>query len=129
MAGKDLLTRLADAGEEAIGRLAHAPGADQVMGVANSMRDRMDEMQKRIRGLDALETRVADLERRLDAAEGRTSRPRRAAAKPAVKKTPAAARGTGSSTTKSASARKTAKKPAAKRRTTSTGRAGGSSPG
>ena len=63
---KDLLTRLADRGEEAIQRLSDAPGADRLLGVAQSLRDRMDEMQRRVRGLDELEQRVAELERRVD---------------------------------------------------------------
>lgn len=71
MAGRDLLNKLADAGEEAIGKLSEAPGADRLMGVLNNMRDRMDEMQRKLRGIDALETRVAELERRLSAMEGK----------------------------------------------------------
>ncbi|MBD0330752.1 MAG: hypothetical protein ICV64_11700, partial [Thermoleophilia bacterium] len=63
---KDLLTRLADRGEEAIQRLSDAPGADRLLGVAQSLRDRMDELQRRMRGLDELERRVAELERRVD---------------------------------------------------------------
>jgi hypothetical protein len=62
---KDLLTRLADRGEEAIQRLSDAPGADRLLGVAQSLRDRMDEVQRRVRGLDELERRVAELERRV----------------------------------------------------------------
>ena len=63
---KDLLTRLADRGEEAIQRLSDAPGADRLLGVAQSLRDRLDEMQRRVRGLDELERRVEALERRVD---------------------------------------------------------------
>ncbi len=63
MARKDLLTRLADRGEEAIGRLADAPGADRLLGVAHSMRDRMDELQKRVSGIEGLERRIEELER------------------------------------------------------------------
>ena len=81
---KDLLTRLADRGEEAIQRLSDAPGADRLLGVAQSLRDRMDEMQRRVRGLDELERRVADLERRVEelsapSAASRSSRPRSSA--------------------------------------------------
>jgi hypothetical protein len=61
---KDLLSRLADAGEKAIQRLPDTPGADKLMGAMNGMRDRMDEMQKKLRGLDALERRVAALEKK-----------------------------------------------------------------
>src|ERR671933_323672 len=56
---RDLLTMLADRGEEAIQRLSDAPGADRLLGAAQALRDRMDEMQKRVRGIDALEKRVA----------------------------------------------------------------------
>lgn len=67
---KDLLSRLADAGEEAIQKLAEAPGADRFVGAFNTMRDRMDEMQKRLRGLDVLEKRLDALEKRVDALSG-----------------------------------------------------------
>jgi cell division septum initiation protein DivIVA len=66
MAQKDLLTRLADAGENAIKTLGDAPGADRFLGAANAMRDRLDELQKRVRGLEGLEQRLADLERKVD---------------------------------------------------------------
>ncbi len=64
---KDLLAMLADRGEEAIQRLADAPGADRVLGAAQALRDRLDEIQKRLRGIDVLEKRVAELEKRVDA--------------------------------------------------------------
>ena len=82
MARKDLLTRLADAGEEAIGRLGEAPGADRLAGVANSMRDRMDELQKRVRGIEALERRVDELERRVEELASAQAARRRAPARP-----------------------------------------------
>ena len=63
---QDLLSRLADAGEAAIQRLSDAPGADQLLGAANALRDRLDELQRRVRGLEALEQRVAELERKVD---------------------------------------------------------------
>jgi uncharacterized protein involved in exopolysaccharide biosynthesis len=77
---KDLLTMLADRGEEAIQRLSDAPGADRLLGAAQALRDRLDEMQKRLRGLDALERRVAELERRveeLSAPSGRSTTTRK----------------------------------------------------
>lgn len=73
MARKDLLTRLADAGEDAISRLGEAPGVDRVTGLANTTRDRLDELTKRVRGIDALERRVASLEKRLDEMSGTKS--------------------------------------------------------
>ncbi len=68
---KNLVERLADAGEEAVHRLGHAPGADRVLGAVNSLRERTDEMQKRLRGLEALEKRLASVEGRLDKLEGK----------------------------------------------------------
>ena len=78
---KDLLTMLADRGEEAIQRLADAPGADRVLGAAQALRDRLDEMQKRVRGIDALERRVAELEKRVDALSKPSTRARTTARK------------------------------------------------
>jgi hypothetical protein len=85
---KTLVSQLADAGEEAIRRLADAPGADRFMGAMTSMRERMDDMQKKLRGLDALERRLRSVERRLDALEGKkTTSTRRVAATTAKKAT------------------------------------------
>lgn len=74
---KDLLGRLADAGEDALGKLGKAPGMDQMLGFANSTRDRLDELTKRVRGIDALERRVARLEKRLDEMSGAKRAPAR----------------------------------------------------
>lgn len=105
-ARKDLLSRLADAGEDAIGRLGDAPGMDRMLGFANSTRDRLDELTKRVRGIEALEKRVAKLEKRLDEVSGTKSRTTRSRATP--KKT-------------------TARKSTTRR--TSSAKTGGSSPG
>ena len=78
-AEKDLIGRLADRGEEAIQRLSHAPGADRLLEVAGALRDRVDELQRRMLGLDALESRVEALERRLGELTGE-KRPRARAA-------------------------------------------------
>ena len=63
---KDLLSRLADAGEAAIKSIGEAPGADRFLGAANALRDRLDELQKRVRGLENLEQRLVELERKVD---------------------------------------------------------------
>ena len=68
---KDLITRLADAGEEAIQRISGAPGGERLVGAVNGLRDRVDEMQKRLRGLDAMEKRMSAIEQRLDKLEGK----------------------------------------------------------
>jgi uncharacterized protein involved in exopolysaccharide biosynthesis len=66
MARNDLLGRLADISEEAMQRLSDAPGAERLMGTLNTMRDRVDELQRRVRGLEDLEKRLAALERKVD---------------------------------------------------------------
>jgi|1186.fasta_scaffold181324_2 predicted nucleic acid-binding Zn-ribbon protein len=86
---KNLVSRLADVGEEAFQRLADAPGADRVMGAMTSMRERMDDMQKRLRGLEALEKRVVTLERRLDKVEGKKSTSTRGVAATTARKSSA----------------------------------------
>ena len=68
---RNLIDRLADAGEEAIQRLGSAPGGDRLLGAVNSMRDRVDEMQRRMRGLEDVEKRLRAVERRLDKLEGK----------------------------------------------------------
>lgn len=72
---KDLLSRLADAGEEAIQKLADMPGAQRAVEAAGSLRDRLDELQRRVRGIEELERRVAKLEQEL-AALKRTAKPK-----------------------------------------------------
>jgi hypothetical protein len=70
---KSLVTRLADVGEEAIQRLGGAPGGDRLLGAVNTLRNRVDEMQRRLRGIDELEKRLRSVERRLDKLEGKGS--------------------------------------------------------
>jgi len=62
----DLLGRLADLSEEALQRLSDAPGADKLLGALNALRDRTDELQKRVRGLENLEARLTAVERKVD---------------------------------------------------------------
>ena len=62
----DLLGRLADLSEDAIQRLSDAPGADRVAGALTATRDRVDELQKRVRGLEDLQKRLTALERKVD---------------------------------------------------------------
>lgn len=70
---KSVLTRLADVGEEAIQRLSGAPGGDRLVSAVNTLRDRMDEMQRRLRGIDELEKRLTVVEGRVDRLEGKGS--------------------------------------------------------
>jgi BMFP domain-containing protein YqiC len=63
--------RLADLGEEAIQRIGSAPGGDRVLAAMAGTRERLDDLQKRVRGLEDLDKRVASVERRLDKLEGK----------------------------------------------------------
>jgi hypothetical protein len=63
---KDLLSRLSDVGEEALSRVASSQTTSRVLESVGGMRERLDEVQRKLRGLDALEKRVAKLEKRLD---------------------------------------------------------------
>jgi hypothetical protein len=64
---KDLLTRLADAGEVALRRLGEAPGMDRALAYAHTTRKQIDELTKRVQGISALEARIAKLEKQVAA--------------------------------------------------------------
>jgi hypothetical protein len=101
---RDLLSRLADAGEDAIQRLSEVPGTDRFMGAVTSLRDRVDEMQKRMRGLDALERRIAVLEKRVESMGGTSStRSRSSASRSGTKTRPSTSSSSTSRTRKSSS--------------------------
>jgi phage shock protein A len=72
---KDVVSRLADRGEEALQRLSELPGGKRALQAFNDLRARVDEMSKKVRGIDALEARVEKLEKEL-AALKRASKPK-----------------------------------------------------
>lgn len=82
---KDFVARLADAGEGALQRLAELPGGKTTLNAMNDMRTRMDELSKKVRGIDRLEERVAKLEREVAALKKAKAPARR----PAARKPPA----------------------------------------
>jgi outer membrane murein-binding lipoprotein Lpp len=63
---KDFVGRLADAGEDALQKLAELPGGTRVLGGFNDLRNRVDELSKKMRGIDELEARVARLEKQFE---------------------------------------------------------------
>jgi hypothetical protein len=65
MANKDLLTRLTDAGEDAMNRFSDKPGIERALGFATNSLERLEEMSKKVRGIDALEKRVSKLEKQV----------------------------------------------------------------
>jgi uncharacterized protein YceH (UPF0502 family) len=70
---KDFVTRLADAGEDALQRFAELPGGQRALTAFNDLRTRVDDLGKKVRGIDALEARVVKLEKQV--AELKRSRP------------------------------------------------------
>jgi hypothetical protein len=93
---KNIVERLANAGEEALQRFGNAPGADRVMGTLGSLRERVDDLQKSVREIQRLEKRLTAIERRLDKLEGKgtagrsrkTSAARKTSTAPAPPKPP-----------------------------------------
>jgi hypothetical protein len=62
----DLIAKLADRGEDVVGRISDFPAAQRVVEAATGLKERADELQRRLRGLDELEKRVAALEKKVD---------------------------------------------------------------
>jgi uncharacterized small protein (DUF1192 family) len=60
---KDVIGRLAGKGEEAIQRLSELPGGERALRAFNDVKLRVDDLSKRMRGVDELEKRVAKLEK------------------------------------------------------------------
>jgi uncharacterized protein YoxC len=106
--GQDFIHKLTERGEEvlqALNKLAEAPpGGAKVTETIRGLRTRMDDVQKKVRGIDALEKKVAKLEKRVATLEGKAPK---AAARPrtTARKTTTAKR--------AAPKRTTAKPPAA----------------
>ena len=81
---KDLVTRLADAGEDALQRLTDLPGGQRALGAFNDLRARVDELGKKVRGIDALEARISKLERELASLKKKTPTRRSTPRKPSA---------------------------------------------
>ncbi len=63
----DVITRLAGKGEEAIRRIVDLPGGQRALEAFNDLKLRVDDLSKKVRGVDELESRVARLEKDLAA--------------------------------------------------------------
>jgi len=63
---QELLGRLADLSEASIQRLAEAPVADRAVQALKGLADRVDELQRRTRGVENLEKRLTALEKKVD---------------------------------------------------------------
>jgi len=72
---QDLLGRLADLSEEAIQKLAEAPGADRVLHAFKGLADKVDDLQRRTKGYEELETRLTALEEKVSGLAGDSPEP------------------------------------------------------
>ncbi len=63
----DVITRLAGKGEEAIRRIVDLPGGQRALEAFNDLKLRVDDLSKKVRGVDELESRVTKLEKDLAA--------------------------------------------------------------
>ena len=89
----DILARMTELGQEALNKLSDVPGGSKVVDMMNESKARLDEMQKKLRGLDALEARVAALEKQMAATAKKPAPAKRSkpvARKPATPKKPPA---------------------------------------
>ena len=63
----DVIARLASKGEQAVQRIADLPGGTRALQAFNDLKSRVDDLSKKVRGIDELEQRVAKLEKELAA--------------------------------------------------------------
>jgi DNA anti-recombination protein RmuC len=83
---KGLLAKLADRGEQVVGRITDLPGAKALVDRTGALTKQINDMQRRLRSLDPLEKRVTALEKRLEKIEGKGSSAKRTTTrKPAAK--------------------------------------------
>ena len=68
---QDIFSKLADAGEEVFARVAGMPAAARAIEQAQSSLHRLDDLQKRLLGVEALERRVVELEAKVASLESR----------------------------------------------------------
>jgi DNA anti-recombination protein RmuC len=102
----DLFSRLADRGEQMVGRITDLPGAKQLVDRVAALAKGLDDVQKQMRGLDRLEKRMAQIEKRIDKLEGKTT----------ARKMTSRAKSSSASKSSSAPKSSSAKRPAARRR-------------
>ncbi len=62
---EDVIARLAGKGEQALHRIAELPGGTRALQAFNDLKTRVDDLSKKVRGIEALEQRVAKLEKEL----------------------------------------------------------------
>lgn len=80
------ITRLASRGESTLSRFADLPGGAKAVKAFNDLRERVDELGRKVRGIDALEARLATLEKEV-AALKKEQKPKRTATRASTRKT------------------------------------------
>jgi predicted nucleic acid-binding Zn-ribbon protein len=96
---KNIVERLAGAGEEVLERIASIAAAERLVGTLGTLKERVDELQKSVRTIDRLEKRLSAIEWRLTKLEGKAStstKSRKTSALGSKKKTAARKPGAGS---------------------------------
>jgi TolA-binding protein len=78
----EIVSKLADRGEEALQKIAGSQAAQKLLDTLSTLRVRIDELQKRVSGVEALEKRVSELEKRVQKLSKEQG-------KPAARKAPA----------------------------------------
>lgn len=77
----DIVSKLADRGEEALQKIAGSPAAQKLLDALNGVKVRLDDLQRRVSGVEALEKRVAELEKSVKALSKEQKPVRRAPAR------------------------------------------------
>jgi TolA-binding protein len=67
---KSPLDRLASLGEEVLGKASQNPTTHKILQSAMQLKDRVDDLTKRVRGLEQMEQRLDRVEKRLAKLEG-----------------------------------------------------------
>jgi polyhydroxyalkanoate synthesis regulator phasin len=62
---KSTIDRLTSLGEEVLGKASKNPTANRVVQSAMQMKERVDDLSKRVRGLEAMQKQIAQLEKRV----------------------------------------------------------------
>ena len=80
--GRNPLNQLASVGEDLLEKASQNPRTAKIVQSANDARNRIDDLSKRVRGLEAMEKRIGELEARVKKVEGAQKRAATAAKKP-----------------------------------------------
>ena len=83
---KSTLDRLTSLGEEVLGKAQQNPAAHRLLQGAMQLKDRVDDLSKRVRGLEGMEKRIGELELRLKKLESAQKRSAATPKKPAEPK-------------------------------------------